>query len=59
MIDTLDAVRGMIENGDDDEVCEYCHDTGVNAAASKPCRFCGWAKVLRADALAAPAQGGG
>lgn len=53
MIDALQAARGMIENGEDDEVCEYCHDTGVNAASSKPCRCCEWARVLAADAIAA------
>lgn len=58
MIDALQAARGMIENGEDDEVCEYCHDTGVNAASSKPCRCCEWARVLAADALAAPTGGG-
>jgi hypothetical protein len=52
MIDALQAARGMIENGEDDEVCEYCHDTGVNAASSKPCRCCEWARVLAADASA-------
>ena len=58
MIDALQAARGMIENGEDDEVCEHCHDTGVNAASSKPCRCCEWARVLAADAIAALTGGG-
>ena len=55
--DVLGSVRGMIESGDDDEVCEHCHDTGVNAASSTPCRRCGWAWVNARDAAALATKG--
>ena len=46
--DVLGSVRGMIESGTDDEVCEYCHDTGIDAETLKRCRHCECADAIAA-----------